>query len=212
MSTIRSIVHVPICVPSAEQTLSPGVWHEAEELAGAEGAADGIAGATDGAAGGVWFSEGAAAAGATTAAFSWTPTFCTASAAVGAVADDEGCTGGDALGCVVELPSEAPGTVQPMGVHSIPGTRPSPFGAIFLNKSGIASMSPNLHAWHVSTTVAIVSVPVVGLWMEICLLQMGLLFGFPGLFIRGIERATTASLSWMVLPQEANQKPVGQYA
>ena len=188
-------------MPSAEQTLSPGVVHEVEEPAGA---ADGIAGATDGAAGGVWFSEGAAAAGATTAAFSWTPTFCTASAAVGAVADGEGCTAGDALGCVVELPSEAPGTVQPMGVHPIPGTRPSPFGAIFLNKSGIASMSPNLHAWHVSTTVAIVSVPVVGLWMEICLLQMGLLFGFPGLFIRGIERATTASLSWMVLPQEAN--------
>ena len=115
-------MQVPICVPSAEQTLSPGVVHEAEEPAGAEGAADdGIAGATEeDAAGGVAFSEGAAAAGVTTAAFSWTPTLCTASATVGAVADgeDEDCAAGDGLGCVVELPSEeAPGTVQPMGVH-----------------------------------------------------------------------------------------------
>lgn len=94
--------------------------HDVEELAGAAGAADGTAGATEGAADGVGFSEGAAAAGGTTAAFSWTPTLCTASAAVGAVADGEGCAAGDALGCVVELPSEAPGTVQPMGVHSIP--------------------------------------------------------------------------------------------
>ena len=97
-------------MPSAEQTLSPGVVHEAEEPAGA----------TEGAAGGVGASEGATAAGTTTAAFSWTPTFCTASAAVSAVADGEDCTAGDALDCVVELPSEAPGTVQPMGVHSIP--------------------------------------------------------------------------------------------
>ena len=101
-------------MPSAEQTLSPGVVHEVEEPAGAEGAADG---ATEGAAGGVGFSEGAAAAGATTATFSWTATLCTASAAVGAVADGEDCTAGDGLGCVVELPSEAPGTVQPIGVH-----------------------------------------------------------------------------------------------
>ena len=201
-------MHVPICVPSAEQTLSPGVVHEVEEPAGAEGAADGIAGATEGAAGGVGFSEGAAAAGATTAAFSWTPTLCTASAAFSAVVDGEDCTAGDGLGCVVELPSEAPGTVQPMGDHSIPGTLPSPFGAIFLNKSGMASISPNLHPWHVSTTVAMVSVPAVGLWMEICLLQMGLLFGFPGLFITGIERATTASLLWIIPPQDANTESV----
>ena len=204
-------MHVPICAPSAEQTLSPGVVHEVEEPAGEEGAADGIAGATEGAAVGVGFSEGAAAAGATTAAFSWTPTFCTASAAVSAVADGEGCAAGDELACVVELPSEAPGTVQPMGVHSIPKTLPSPFGAIFLNKSGIASTSPNLHPWHVSTTVAMVSVPALGLWMEICLLQMGLLFGFPGLFIKGIESATTASLFWIMPPQEA-KNPVCQYA
>ena len=119
--------------------------HEVEEPAGAKGAAEGIAGATEGAAGGVGFPEGAAAAGATTASFSWTPTSCTASATVGAVADGEDCAAGDALGCAVELPSEAPGTVQPMGVHSIPGTLPSPFGAICLNKSGMASISPNLH-------------------------------------------------------------------
>lgn len=121
-------MHVPICVPSAEQTLWPGVVHEAEEGAGAEGAGDdGIAGATEeDAAAGVGFSDGAAAAGVTTAAFSWTPTLCAASATVGAVADgedeDEDCAAaGDALGCVVELPSEgAPGTVQPMGVHEMP--------------------------------------------------------------------------------------------
>ena len=190
-------MHVPICVPSAEQTVSPGVVH-VEEPTGAEGAADGIAGATEGAAGGVGFSEGAAAAGATATAF------CTASAAGSAVVDCEDCAAGEALGCVVELPSEeAPGTVQSMGVHSIPGTLPSPLGAIFLNKSGMASISPNLHPWHVSTTVAMVSVPVVGLWMEICLLQMGLLFGFAGLFITGIARATTASLLWIIPPQDA---------
>ena len=136
----------------------------------------------------------AEAAGATTAAFSWTPTFCTASAAVNAVVDGEGCTAGDALDCVVEVSSEPPGTVQPIGVHSIPDTLPSPFGAIFLNRSGIASISPNLQPSHLSTTVAIVSVPAVGLWMEICLLQIGLLFGLPSELIIGTERATTASL------------------
>ena len=51
-------------------------------------------------------------------------------------------------------------------------------------------------------TVAMVSVPVMGLWMEICLLQIGLLFGLAGLFIRRVERATMASLSVLVMPQE----------
>ena len=50
-------------------------------------------------------------------------------------------------------------------------------------------------------TVAMVSVPVMGLWMEICLLQIGLLFGLAGLFISRIERATIASLSVLVVPQ-----------
>ena len=106
--------------------------HEAEDAAGAEGATDGVADVTEGAAGGVEISEGAAAEGATTATFSWTPTLGKAPTGTTGVADDEVCTTGDALDvdCVVELSSEAPGTVQPMGVHSIPWTRPSPFGAI----------------------------------------------------------------------------------
>lgn len=53
-------------------------------------------------------------------------------------------------------------------------------------------------------TVAVVSVPVVGLWIEICLLQIGLLFGLPALpdCMMPIERATMASPSLLVMPQE----------
>lgn len=119
MATARLTLHVPIWVPSAEQTLWPAVVHEAEEAAGVE---EGIVGATEGAAAGAAVTDGA-----TTATFSWMPTFCTASAAGSGVADGEGCAAGDgALGCAVA----PPGTVQPMGVHSIPCTLPSPFGAI----------------------------------------------------------------------------------
>lgn len=60
----------------------------------------------------------------------------------------------------------------------------------------------NAHPTHVSVTVAVVSVPVIGLWMEICLPQIGLLLGFVGLFIRSTERATIASPFWLVMPQE----------
>lgn len=69
----------------------------------------------------------------------------------------------------------------------------------------MTSRSPGSHAWHVSATVAMVSVPVVGLWMEICLLQIGLLFGLAGLFIRWTERATLASPFWMLLPHEPGE-------
>ena len=126
----------------------------------------------------------------------------TAAAAAGA---------GGGLGCAaaglaaLSLSPEPPGTVQPMGVHWIPCTRPSPFGATLLNKLIVASMSSNAHAPHVSVTVAMVSVPVIGLWMEICLLQMGLLLGLAGLFIRRCERATMASPSVLVTPQEPDK-------
>ena len=48
-------------------------------------------------------------------------------------------------------------------------------------------------------------VPVFGLVMEICLLQIGLLFGLAGLFIRAIERATMASPFWLTVPQEPDE-------
>ena len=59
--------------------------------------------------------------------------------------DDEGCTAGDALDWL-SLSPEPPGTVQPMGVHSIPWTLPLPFGAMVLNRSGGTSMLPNAQA------------------------------------------------------------------
>ena len=52
--------------------------------------------------------------------------------------------------------------------------------------------------------VAIVSVPVDGLWMEIFLLQSGLLFGLArsrGAIMR-VDNATMASLSELVSPHE----------
>ena len=59
--------------------------------------------------------------------------------------DDEGCTT-DAAAVELSLSPEPPGTVQPMGVHSIPWTLPLPFGAMVLNKSGGTSMLPNAQA------------------------------------------------------------------
>lgn len=57
---------------------------------------------------------------------------------------------------------------------------------------------------HVSATVAMVSVPVVGLWIEICLPQYGFKFGLLGLAgdIIKCERATMASPFVLVWPQE----------
>ena len=48
------------------------------------------------------------------------------------------------------------------------------------------------------------SVPVVGLWIEICLLQIGLAFGLApsSCCIMLIERATMASPLLLVMPQE----------
>ena len=48
------------------------------------------------------------------------------------------------------------------------------------------------------------SVPVVGLWIEICLWQIGLAFGLAPLSscMMLIERATMASPFWLVMPQE----------
>ena len=180
-------MHVPICVPSVEQIVSPAVVHEALEPVGAEGAccAGEAAGATegeaatvlDGAAGVLELSVGAAAADGTTAAtFSCTFRLGRAADGTAATADDEGCTAGDALG-VLSLWLEPPGTVQPIGVHCMPCTLPLPSGAMVLNRSGGTSRSPNAQPSHVSVTVAVVSVPVAGLWMEICLLQIGLSFG-----------------------------------
>ena len=152
-------MHVPICVPSAEQTDCPAVAHEALELVGAEavgallgeaaeGATEGAtAGTLDGAAGVLELSEGVAAAaeGTTTATFSCTGKFAKAAEGDVAAADDEDCTTDDPLDCpvVLSLSPEPPGTVQPIGVHSIPCTLPLPFGAIVSNKSGVTSRSPN---------------------------------------------------------------------
>ena len=213
ISTCRSKVQVPICVPSAEQTVWPAAVHEVvEAAAGAEegcccGAIEEAGGATT--AGGLELSEdgaaGAAAEGAMAATFSWTAMVGKAAAG----ADDEGCAAGGALdwGAVLSPEPWPPGTVQPMGVHSMPGTLPSPSGATVVNKEGVTSMLLKAQAMHVSLTVATVSVPVVGLWIEICLPQRGLSFGLPG-FVRDImpfERATTASLASMTTPQEAGE-------
>lgn len=149
-------MHVPICEPSAEQTVSPAVVHEMLEPAGAEavcalvgeaaeGATEGeTAGILDGATDVLELSEGAAAAAgdeATAATFSCTDM-------VGKAEEDEGCTVEETLDCavVLSLSPELPGTVQPIGSHSIPCTLPLPFGAIVLNKSSGTSMSPNAQA------------------------------------------------------------------
>lgn len=63
-------------------------------------------------------------------------------------------------------------------------------------------MSSIAQPMHVSVTVAMVFVPVVGLWIEICLLQTGLAFGFAGLLIKRWEMATMASPFVLVSPQE----------
>lgn len=127
-------MHVPICVPSAEQTLSPGVVQVAEEPVGAdaalEEAAEGRGGATEGGTAGVFEdAAGAVVEGAATATFSCT---CTDGRAAAPAAEGEGCLVGDALGCAAELSlsPEPPGTVQPMGVHWIPCTLPLPLGAM----------------------------------------------------------------------------------
>lgn len=205
--TLSSVVQVPICEPSAEQTDSPAVVHEAVGAdegccAGPDEAA--AAGATEGEMAGVL--DCAATTGEGELGLS-------DGTAAGAD-DDEGCTtGDDALDCAaVELslsPEEPPGTVQPMGVHSIPWTRPLPFGAMVLNKSGGTSMLPNAQPWQLSVTAAMVSVPVVGLWMEICLLQIGLSFGLAPLSscMMLIERATMASPLLLVMPQEPDDIP-----
>ena len=51
------------------------------------------------------------------------------------------------------------------------------------------------------------SVPVVGLWIEICLLQIGLAFGLApsSCCIMLIERATMASPLLLVMPQEPGE-------
>lgn len=43
---------------------------------------------------------------------------------------------------------------------------------------------------------------MIGLKIEIVLPQSGLALGFAPLFIIGMERATMASVSWLVVPQE----------
>ena len=132
-------MQVPIWVPSAEQTVSPADVQVAEEVVdaeeaegeAAEGAAGETAGALEDAAGGV-------------ATFSSTWTDGTAAAAD--AGDEEGCTAGGALDCAVVAWPEPPGTVQPIGVHWIPWTLPSPLGATLLNKEIVASMSLNAQA------------------------------------------------------------------
>lgn len=109
---------VPICVPSAEQTDAPPIVHAVVESVGADegdGAGieeeDGAAGTTTSRAGAT---EGAAAGGDELGLSEGT--------AAGAADDDGSSTNGDALdgAVVLSLSPEPPGTVQPMGVHSIP--------------------------------------------------------------------------------------------
>ena len=131
------MVHSPIWVPSAAQTVWPAVVHEAVEPAGAEegccaalgettvegtgSATEGeTAGPPDGAAGELGFSVGAGAAapeGTTAATFSCT---CrdgrAADGNAAAAADDDGWTADDTLD-VPSLSLGLPGTVQPIGVH-----------------------------------------------------------------------------------------------
>lgn len=206
-------MHVPTWVPSAEQTVWPAVMHEVVELVGAEGgccaalgdAAEGAAAGTESAADGLELSDGAAAAakGATAATFSCTARVGTAAEGIGAMSTNEGCAVGDALDCAGALSLAPPEKVQsPTGVHSIPCTLPLPVGAMIPNKAGGTSMSLIAQALHVSVMVAVVFVPVVGLWIEICLLQTGFVFGFWPLFIKSTEMATMASPFLLVMPQE----------
>lgn len=69
-------------------------------------------------------------------------------------------------------------------------------------------MLPNAQPSQLSVTVAMVSVPVVGLWIEICLLQIGLAFGLApsSSCMMLIERATMASPFWLVMPQEPGDR------
>ena len=66
-------------------------------------------------------------------------------------------------------------------------------------------MSPSAQPPHVSVTVAIMSVPVVGSWIEICLLHIGLSFGLPEVPIMATERATMASPLLLIVPQEPGE-------
>ena len=210
---MSSKVHVPICVPSAEQTVSPGVGQEAvSEPTGAdavcallgeaaEGAAanvlDGTAGALELSAS--FVAAAAAATGGTTAAsFSCT-------GRVGKAVEGVAAATGDALDCAGALPlSPDPEILQPIGVHSIPCTLPSPVGAIVLNMSSMTSRSPYAQDVQVSATVAVVTVPSAGLWTEICLPQYGLLFGSAVSTgtIMSCERATMGWPFVIIWPQE----------
>ena len=82
---------------------------------------------------------------------------------------------------------------------------PTLVGAKLLKNSTVVSMSPNAQPTHVSVTVAIMSVPVVGLWIEICLLHIGLSFGLAGLAIMDTARATMASPFLLIVPQEPDE-------
>ena len=206
-------MHVPICVPSAEQIVSPGVGQEVvfkpagadalpELLGGA--AEDAAASVLDGTAGALGLSAGfvaasAAAVGGTTAA-SFSCTGRDGKAAEGVA----GATG-DALDCAGELPlSLDPEILQPIGVHSTPCTLPLPVGAIVLNMSSMTSRSPYAQESQVSATVAVVTVLSAGLWTEICLPQYGLLLGFPVSTgtIMSCERATMGWPFVIIWPQE----------
>ena len=143
--TASSVVQVPICEPSAEQTDPPAVVHEA---VGADegccaGLDDAAAAEEEGTAGTTM--EGVLDCAATTASEGEGEGELGLSEATAAGADDdeEGCTTGDVLDELSLSPEPPPGTVQPIGVHSIPWTLPLPFGAMVLNKSGGTSMLPN---------------------------------------------------------------------
>ena len=205
-------MHVPICVPSAEQIVSPGVGQEVvSEPAGAgafckllgdaaEGAAAGVLDGTAGALGlSAGFVAAAAAAGGTTAAsFSCT-------GRVGKAAEGAAGATGDALDCAGALSlSLDPEILQPIGVHSTPCTLPLPVGAMVLNMSSMTSRSPYAQDMQVSATVAVVTVLSAGLWTEICLPQYGLLLASlvsTGVIIK-CERATMGSPFVIIWPQE----------
>lgn len=119
-------MHVPICVPSAEQTVSPGIVHKAVcALLGvaAEGATEvATADALDGASGVLELSESAVAAaaeGTAAASSSCRDIVGKAVEGIAAATDDEGCTIDDTLDCVLalSLSPDPPATVQPIGVH-----------------------------------------------------------------------------------------------
>ena len=204
-------MHVPICVPSAEQIVWPGVGQEVVfEPAGAgtfgkllgEAAEGAAAGVLDGTAGALGLSAGfvaaAAAGGATAASFSCT-------GRVGKDAEGVAAATGDALDCEGALPlSPDPEILQPIGVHSTPCTLPLPVGAIVLNMSSMTSRSPYAQDSQVSATVAVVTVLSAGLWTEICLPQYGLLLALPA-STGDIMRCERATIGWpfvIIWPQE----------